>query len=130
VNDDDEEDPRLGDARRQSVEAIRECVDRTADVMREAIGISVDVGSSRDQILLDMREQFMARGHRRWEEDDVSGIHADYSNYCAVLISLIEALDRVEELEGYVELHSVLLSLLDSGTISIDVQGGDDDDEE
>lgn len=128
MSDEGDED-RHAEARAKAADAVRECVGMTVEVMREAIELSLATGVTDDEILLDLRAQFMARGKRRWDEDDVEGIYADYSNYCAVLISLVEAYERIVELEGFMELHTLLLKLIDTDRISMEVRDKRKDDD-
>lgn len=122
VEDDDGSDDEVDILEQQRQEQIRvanETVERTIDVMRNAIDVALEVGSTYNEAHISLRDEFMHRGVRRIEMGDYRGAQADYANYCAVIMALVEARDQIEDLEGCIAIRDALIEVIDADVIKV-----------
>jgi hypothetical protein len=116
MSDDDD------DVKRRRDEIIRitdAAVNRTVDVMRHAVDVALQVGHSTDEARICLRDEFMVRGVRRVEEGNTDGAQADYANYCAVILALINARDMIAHLEGSIGIRDSLIEILETDVIKV-----------
>ena len=117
--------------RLERVRLVRECADRTTDVMRNAMDVAENVGHTREEAILALCDEFQARADMRFEDEDLDGIRADYTNYCGVLCALVDAQDYILALQGALALRDSLIEVLDTDVILLkEREDGEDHDGE